>query len=143
MPKLKILSGKEVVKIFLCFGFVKAAQKGSHIKLARFFSNDTKQTLTIPNHLELDKGTIKAIYHVSESVYPSPFFRREKGEGFILKRKWAVWLNPSPFCLKKVRGKLIIPLPRLASAIFSEKKLHIWSPSSEIYFRERIKNSFL
>ena len=117
MPKLKILSGKEVVKIFLCFGFVKAAQKGSHIKLARFFSNDTKQTLTIPNHLELDKGTIKAIYNCIEKFY--------------LKSKLSHLI------------KLTIPLLSLASAIFSEKKLHIWSPSSEIYFRERIKNSFL
>lgn len=35
MPKLKTLSGEEVIKIFLSFGFNMAAQKGSHIKLAR------------------------------------------------------------------------------------------------------------
>lgn len=62
MPKLKILSGQDIVKIFLSFGFIESAQKGSHIKLARITTNGVKQTLTIPNHAELDKGTLKAIY---------------------------------------------------------------------------------
>ena len=38
-----------------------AAQKGSHIKLVRHISG-AKQTLTIPNHQELAKGTVLAIY---------------------------------------------------------------------------------
>ena len=54
MPKLKILSGKEVIKIFAIFGFC-------HVKLQRIKTG--KQTLTIPNHTELDKGTLKAIYN--------------------------------------------------------------------------------
>jgi predicted RNA binding protein YcfA (HicA-like mRNA interferase family) len=62
MPKLKTLSGKEVLKIFLSFGFNVAAQKGSHIKLARVEKDGTRQTLTIPNHFEIDKGTLRAIY---------------------------------------------------------------------------------
>ena len=62
MPKLKTLSGKEVIKIFLAFGFAAVAQKGSHVKLARVLPNGTKQSLTIPNHPELDKGTLKAIH---------------------------------------------------------------------------------
>lgn len=63
MPKLKTLSGKDVVKIFEFFDFSTTGQKGSHIKLKRTINNDFKQTLTIPNHEELDKGTIKAIYN--------------------------------------------------------------------------------
>jgi len=35
MPKLKILSGSEVVKILRSFGFEIQSQKGSHLKLAR------------------------------------------------------------------------------------------------------------
>ena len=62
MPRLKILSGQEVIKIFLSFGFVIAAQKGSHVKLVRTQPDGTKQTLTIPDHSELDKGTRRAIY---------------------------------------------------------------------------------
>ena len=61
MPKLKILSGKDIIEIFKSFGFSIVGQKGSHVKLARYLSG-THQTLTIPNHKELDKGTIRAIY---------------------------------------------------------------------------------
>ena len=79
MPKLKVLSGQDVIKILLSFGFVVALQKGSHVKLSRIKSDRTKQTLTIPNHFELDKGTIKAIYrqalkYISEDNLKSHFY---------------------------------------------------------------------
>ncbi len=79
MPKLKILSGEEVVKIFLSFNFVVAVQEGSHIKLARILSDGTRQTLTIPNHQELDKGTLRAIYrqalrYISENELKNHFY---------------------------------------------------------------------
>ncbi len=63
MPKLKNLSGKDIVKILENFGFSVAGQKGSHIKVKRIIDNDIRQTITIPNHQELDKGTTKAIYN--------------------------------------------------------------------------------
>jgi len=62
MPKLKILSGAEVVKILGLFGFTVASQRGSHIKLQHTLADGVRQTLTIPNHDELDRGTLKAIY---------------------------------------------------------------------------------
>ncbi|MEK7520567.1 MAG: type II toxin-antitoxin system HicA family toxin [Patescibacteria group bacterium] len=79
MPKLKIFSGQEAVKIFFIFGFSVAARKGSHIKLVRILSDGAKQTLTIPGHPELDKGTIKAIYrqapkYIPESELKSHFY---------------------------------------------------------------------
>jgi len=61
MPKIKNLSGKEVVRILESFGFVVVKQRGSHIKLVRIINNN-RQILTIPNHKELDKGTLKAIF---------------------------------------------------------------------------------
>ena len=61
MPKLKRLSGQDVVKILALFGFVIAGQKGSHVKLVRSLPDGSKQPLTIPAHPELDKGTLKAI----------------------------------------------------------------------------------
>ncbi|MDO8676533.1 MAG: type II toxin-antitoxin system HicA family toxin [Candidatus Azambacteria bacterium] len=61
MPKLKTLSGKEVIQIFLSFGFEVASQRGSHIKLRRM-RGEAKQTMTIPDHSELDKGTVRAMY---------------------------------------------------------------------------------
>jgi predicted RNA binding protein YcfA (HicA-like mRNA interferase family) len=79
MPKLRNLSGEEVIKIFSFFGFQIAARKGSHVKLSRISSNSLKQTLTIPDHSELDKGTIKAIYrqalrYVSEQELRGRFY---------------------------------------------------------------------
>lgn len=62
MSKLKILSGKEVVKIFSKFGFEVVSQRGSHVKLRRVLADGTKQTLTIPIHEELDRGTLRAIF---------------------------------------------------------------------------------
>ena len=62
MPKLKVLSGAEVVKLFAIFGFRVASQRGSHVKLRRIQAGGGQQTLTIPNHRELDRGTLGAIY---------------------------------------------------------------------------------
>jgi len=70
MPKLRTLSGSEVVKIVNSFGFQMASQKGSHIKLQRTLPDGIKQTLTIPLHDELDKGTIKAIYRQALRYIP-------------------------------------------------------------------------
>ena len=61
MSRLKQLSGSEVVKIFLSFGFQKSSQKGSHTKLKRVLSSGEKQILIVPAHSHLDKGTLRAI----------------------------------------------------------------------------------
>lgn len=79
MPKLKILSGREVIKIFESFGFVVTGSKGSHVKLKRIVNNGFNQILTVPNHKELDKGTLKAIYnqalrYISDSELRSCFY---------------------------------------------------------------------
>jgi len=78
MPKLRILSGKEVVKIPSKFGFEVVSQKGSHVKLRRILSDGTKQTLTVPLHMELDKGTLKAIIRQASRYVPEeelkPYF---------------------------------------------------------------------
>ncbi len=57
---LKTLSGKEVVKILKIFGFVVHDQTGSHIKLRRVLFN-INQTLIVPNHDTIAKGTLKGI----------------------------------------------------------------------------------
>ena len=70
MPKLRALGGADVVRIFQQFGFDIASQKGSHIKLRRITSDGAKQILTIPNHKELDPGTLRAIYRQSSRYIP-------------------------------------------------------------------------
>jgi predicted RNA binding protein YcfA (HicA-like mRNA interferase family) len=65
MPKLRRLSGDEVIRIFEHFGFQVIAQTGSHVKLRRISPDDIKQTLTILRHKELDTGTLRAILRQS------------------------------------------------------------------------------
>jgi predicted RNA binding protein YcfA (HicA-like mRNA interferase family) len=69
MPKLKRLSGADVVKFLGLFGFYIKSQKGSHIKLRRE-SDNTNQTLTVPNHRELDTGTCRAIFRQACEYIP-------------------------------------------------------------------------
>ena len=81
MPKLRALSGKEVLGIFLSFEFEVAFQRGSHVKLRRITADGHRQTLTIPNHAEMDKGTLRAIFnqaskYISESELMSHFYNK-------------------------------------------------------------------
>lgn len=70
MPKLKILSGVEVIKFFETFGFSIDKQKGSHVKMKRLMADGSKQILTVPNHQEIDRGTLKAIYNQASRYIP-------------------------------------------------------------------------
>lgn len=58
MSKLPIISGAECVKALTRAGFVVYRQRGSHVTMAR--DNPPAQT-TIPQHKELDRGTLRAI----------------------------------------------------------------------------------
>ena len=69
-PKLKRLSGSEVVAIMRSFGFEVHSQRGSHVKLRRIISGGDKQTLTIPLHGELDAGTLRAIIRQARRYVP-------------------------------------------------------------------------
>jgi len=61
MPKLKVLGGEDLFKIFSTHGFEKISQKGSHVKMRRM-GLDSKETLTIPMHTEIDKGLLRQIF---------------------------------------------------------------------------------
>ena len=66
---MRVLGGKDLLKIFATFGFEKIDQRGSHIKIRRLIDKD-KQTLTIPTHKEIDKGLLKQIF-IQASQYIS------------------------------------------------------------------------
>lgn len=70
MPKLKVLSGPDVIRIFSLLGFKVISQRGSHVKLRRLLTGGIQQTLTIPNHKELDRGTLVAIYRQALRYIP-------------------------------------------------------------------------
>jgi len=42
MSRLKVLSGKDVVKILSKFGFITVSRKGSHVKLRRTLPSGTR-----------------------------------------------------------------------------------------------------
>ena len=62
MSKLRVLSGRDLAKVFGRFGFAEVSQRGSHIKLRRVLPDGTRQGLTIPDHGEMDRGTMMSIY---------------------------------------------------------------------------------
>ena len=54
MPKIPIVSAKDTIKALEKIGFTIVSQRGSHIKLTKL-----SQTVVIPNHHTLKKGTLK------------------------------------------------------------------------------------
>lgn len=59
MPKLPIISGKDVIKAFAKGGYVLDHQTGSHMILRH--KDPPHRRLTIPNHREISVGTLRAI----------------------------------------------------------------------------------
>ena len=59
MPKLPIISGKDLIKCFAKIGYEIDHQTGSHIILRH--KMPPHKRLTIPNHKEIAKGTLRAI----------------------------------------------------------------------------------
>ncbi len=59
LPKLPVVSGIELIKVLSKTGFQVDHQTGSHIILRQ--KEYPHRRLTIPNHRELSKGTLKAI----------------------------------------------------------------------------------
>ena len=58
MPKIPIVSSIQVIKILVKFGYETDHQTGSHIILRH---RETHKRLTVPNHREIARGTLKAI----------------------------------------------------------------------------------
>ncbi len=61
MPKLPQFSGRELVKIFKKDGWQEISQRGSHLKLVKYFNSSVKTTVIIPQHKILKKGTLAKI----------------------------------------------------------------------------------
>lgn len=65
MPKLRVLSGRDVCKILAQHGFEKVRHKGSHIVMQKQIGNSTI-TIPVPDHDELKIGTLLGIIRQSE-----------------------------------------------------------------------------
>jgi len=58
MSKLPVISGRELVRVLAQVGFRLDRQHGSHMILLRA---DPPTTLSVPNHRQLDRGTLRAL----------------------------------------------------------------------------------
>jgi len=62
MSRLPVISGKDCIKALGRAGFYFKRQEGSHIVLRR---DEPFAQLVVPNHRELDRGTLRAIIRQS------------------------------------------------------------------------------
>ena len=60
--KLPVLSGMKIIKVLSKHGYYIHDQKGSHVHMR----HATKPPLTVPNHKEVDRGTLKAIIEAAQ-----------------------------------------------------------------------------
>ena len=58
MPRLPVLSGRDVVRVFQTFGWRVVRQSSSHIIMVR---EGSFATLSIPDHTEVAKGTLRSL----------------------------------------------------------------------------------
>ena len=56
MPKLPVLSGREMIKLLMKAGFQQIRQKGSHVRLEK-----GPLKTVVPLHDDLSKGTLMGI----------------------------------------------------------------------------------
>ncbi|MEW6087068.1 MAG: type II toxin-antitoxin system HicA family toxin [bacterium] len=64
MPKLRILSGREVCAILAQHGFQKVRTRGSHIVMQKKIPQSTI-TVPVPDHKEIRIGTLQSIIRQS------------------------------------------------------------------------------
>ena len=73
MPKLRVLSGRDVCQIMAQHGFKPVRRKGSHIIMQKAAGRSTL-TVPVPDHAELKMGTLAGI--IRQSGLPRSLFER-------------------------------------------------------------------
>jgi len=74
-PKLRSLSGRDVLRALGACGLVVVSTRGSHAKLRRILDDGTRQTLTIPLHRTPAAGTLQAIFRQACRYVPASELR--------------------------------------------------------------------
>ena len=75
MPRLRELSGEQVLDILIDFGYLVAAQDGRHLKVKKLTGRGESKTITFPMMQDLDKLTLTAIYHEASQYVPGDRLR--------------------------------------------------------------------
>jgi predicted RNA binding protein YcfA (HicA-like mRNA interferase family) len=60
MPKLPVVSHKELIKFLEKYGYSVERQKGSHVRLKKLFPSG-HHSITVPTHKEIARGTLSDI----------------------------------------------------------------------------------
>jgi len=74
VPRLRVLSGRDVCNIMSQHGFERVRQKGSHIIMQKREGNTTI-TVPVPDHDELLRGTLLGI--IKQCGLPRSLFETE------------------------------------------------------------------
>ncbi len=70
-PRLRQLTGREVLIALTGFGFEVVSTSGTQAKLERILPSGEGQILTIPTHQSLDLVTIRAIFRQATRFVPA------------------------------------------------------------------------
>jgi len=62
MPKLPILSGKEIIKVLEKIGYRQIRQRGSHIRLGC----PNRKSVTVPDYKAVSRGLLRKIIRDAE-----------------------------------------------------------------------------
>jgi predicted RNA binding protein YcfA (HicA-like mRNA interferase family) len=73
VPKLRVLSGRDVCQIMAQHGFTQVRRRGSHIIMQKAAGRSTL-TVPVPDHAELKMGTLAGI--IRQSGLPRVLFER-------------------------------------------------------------------
>lgn len=74
MPKLEVLSGREVCRILQKYGFQEIRKRGSHIVMQKQIKGGTI-TVPVPDHKEIKRGTLMSI--IRQSGIPKEEFETD------------------------------------------------------------------
>ena len=117
MSKLPVVSGQDAVKAFGKLGYAVDHQTGSHIILRN--ENPPHRRLTIPNHKEIAKGTLRAI------LCQAGLTKEE-----LLELQW--WISPLPGQL--CAGLISKRINQLNSLVFFQRTVGSNPTPSAIFF---------
>lgn len=60
MPRLPVISGRQLIAFMESFGYVVLRQRGSHVRL-RLRNDRGEWVETVPDHREVAQGTLRSI----------------------------------------------------------------------------------
>jgi predicted RNA binding protein YcfA (HicA-like mRNA interferase family) len=76
LPRLKRLSGDQVIAILAEFGFREHSQRGSHVKLALNLGQEARATVIVPRRRQIGPGLLRAIIREASEFVPEALLKQ-------------------------------------------------------------------